>query len=112
MEHILITGDELREARRRAGISQSQAADLVGRSLTCWRDWEAGRRPADLGALQVFLDLVGAVGAGSFEVRFSLTEPQGQALAQWLAVGSFPSDPALDRAFHQLAEALRSLGFE
>lgn len=37
--------EEIREARARAGLTQSQAAALVDRKLSIWQKWEGGRAP-------------------------------------------------------------------
>lgn len=36
--------DRLRDARRRAGLSQVALAELIGASLRSVREWEAGRQ--------------------------------------------------------------------
>lgn len=39
-----MTGKELREARKAAGISMKQAAEESGTPYRTWQDWEAGNR--------------------------------------------------------------------
>ena len=39
-----MTGDELREARKAAGISMKQAAEESSTPYRSWQDWEGGRR--------------------------------------------------------------------
>jgi DNA-binding transcriptional regulator YiaG len=35
------TPDQIREARQRAGLSQTAAAALIGKPLRTWQNWEA-----------------------------------------------------------------------
>jgi DNA (cytosine-5)-methyltransferase 1 len=46
---------EIREARHRAGLTQSQAAALVGVTLRSWQYWEAGERNVEARAWELFL---------------------------------------------------------
>lgn len=39
-----MTGAELREARKAAGLSMKQAAELSGTPYRTWQDWEGGKR--------------------------------------------------------------------
>ena len=39
-----MTGEELRESRKAAGISMKQAAEESGTPYRTWQDWEAGKR--------------------------------------------------------------------
>jgi DNA-binding transcriptional regulator YiaG len=39
-----MNGEELREARKAAGISMVAAAELSGTPYRTWQDWERGRR--------------------------------------------------------------------
>lgn len=36
--------DSLRQQRLARGLTQAQAAELMGVTATCWRYWETGRR--------------------------------------------------------------------
>lgn len=41
----MIPKEEIKEARLKAGLTQKQAAELVGSpSYRTWQDWEAGKR--------------------------------------------------------------------
>ena len=45
---------DIREARHRAGLTQSQAAGLVGVKLRAWQYWEAGGRGMPASAWELF----------------------------------------------------------
>lgn len=47
---------EIKEARRKAGLTQSQAGALVGApSQRTWQDWEGGRRNMPAAKWELFL---------------------------------------------------------
>ena len=46
---------DIREARHRAGLTQSQAAALVGVQPRAWRYWEGGGRKMDKAKWELFL---------------------------------------------------------
>jgi putative transcriptional regulator len=46
---------EVRDARIRAGLTQSQAAALVGVSLRSWQYWEEGGRQMQSSKWELFL---------------------------------------------------------
>lgn len=46
--------DEIRAAREAAGLTQTQAADLVHGSLRAWQQWEAGDREMHAGLWELF----------------------------------------------------------
>ena len=52
------TPDEIRAARHRAGLSQSQAARLIHSTLRSWQAWEAGERRMHPGLWKLFRWLV------------------------------------------------------
>ncbi|MFT8921094.1 helix-turn-helix domain-containing protein [Acetobacter sp.] len=56
-ESAQITADEARAARKEAGLTQQQSADLLGVHLTTWQRWEYGKREMPLGQLEMFLIL-------------------------------------------------------
>ncbi len=39
-----MTADQLREARKAAGLSMKQAAELSNTPYRTWQDWEGGKR--------------------------------------------------------------------
>ena len=39
-----MTGADLRETRKTAGLSMKQAAELSGTPFRTWQDWEGGKR--------------------------------------------------------------------
>lgn len=49
------TPEQIRAARKAAGLTQAEAASLVhAASYRTWQDWEAGRRPMPLMAWELF----------------------------------------------------------
>lgn len=47
--------ESIRSARRVAGLTQTQAAELVMGTLRTWQDWEAGARRMHPGLWALFL---------------------------------------------------------
>ena len=39
-----MTGDELREKRKAAGLSMKKATDITGTPYRTWQDWEGEKR--------------------------------------------------------------------
>lgn len=35
---------QIKESRKKTGMTQSQAAAMVGHALRTWQDWESGKR--------------------------------------------------------------------
>ena len=35
---------KIRAARKKAGLTQTQAAELIGAAMRSWQDWESGAR--------------------------------------------------------------------
>ena len=50
-----MTAEELKQARLDAGLTQTEAAALIGRSLRCWAHWEGGTRQINAGLVELFL---------------------------------------------------------
>ncbi|MFZ3141130.1 helix-turn-helix domain-containing protein [Polaromonas sp.] len=46
--------EEIKEARQRAGLTQTQAAELVHAKLRTWQDWEAGVAKMHAGLWELF----------------------------------------------------------
>ena len=46
--------DEIRAARAAAGLTQTEAGDLVHASLRTWQQWEAGDRKMPPGLFELF----------------------------------------------------------
>ncbi len=55
--HHVITASEIREARRRLGLSQEQFADVFGISVSSLRKWEQGQY-APSGAAKALLKVI------------------------------------------------------
>lgn len=49
------TPNEIREARRKAGLSQTAAGVLIHSALRSWQDWEAGKRQMHAAMWELFL---------------------------------------------------------
>jgi DNA-binding transcriptional regulator YiaG len=47
--------DQIKEARRKAGLSQTAAAELIYSTLRTWQDWEAGIARMYPGLFELFL---------------------------------------------------------
>jgi DNA-binding transcriptional regulator YiaG len=45
---------EIREARMWAGLTQTQAARVIDKSLRTWQSWESGHRRMDSWLLRLF----------------------------------------------------------
>lgn len=65
----------IREARRRAGLSQAQLAARVGTSQPAIARYERARAMPDLGTLHRIIEACG------FELRLELAEPDTQRVA-------------------------------
>lgn len=51
----LPTPDEIKQARKEAGLTQTQAAELVHAKMRTWQDWEGGKAKINLAAWELFL---------------------------------------------------------
>lgn len=49
------TAADVREARQSAGLTQTQAAELVRGTMRAWQEWEAGNRRMHPGLWELFL---------------------------------------------------------
>ena len=49
---------EVREARVKAGLTQSQAAELIDSTERAWRAWESGFRQMPAAKFRLFLSLI------------------------------------------------------
>lgn len=45
---------EIKAARRKSGLSQAKAAELIGFSFRSWQSWEQGQRPMRKELLELF----------------------------------------------------------
>lgn len=52
--------------RAAAGVTQAQAAMLVGRTVRNWQQWEAGDREIDPSIVELFLYKTGLLALGGF----------------------------------------------
>lgn len=48
------TPNEIRAARERAGLTQTQAAHLIHGTMRAWQEWEAGNRKMHPGLWELF----------------------------------------------------------
>lgn len=49
------TPEQIKLARTQAGLTQTQAAAILGRELRTWQRWEAGDFDMDANLLELFL---------------------------------------------------------
>lgn len=49
--------NEIKQARDKSGLTQSQAAALVEYSMRAWQDWEAGKRKMRQSVFNRFIQL-------------------------------------------------------
>lgn len=49
------TPDQIKAARANAGLTQSQAAALIYKTLNAWQKWESGDRAMDAALWELFL---------------------------------------------------------
>jgi putative transcriptional regulator len=47
--------DRIRAARAAAGLTQTQAAELIHGTMRAWQQWEAGQRGMPHGLFELFL---------------------------------------------------------
>lgn len=47
--------EQIKAVRKKAGLTQAQAAELIGYSKRAWQDWEQGRKPMRDAAMDLFL---------------------------------------------------------
>ncbi len=55
------TPAEIREAREKADLTQTQAAERINSTLRTWQDWEAGERRMHPGLYELFLIKTGQI---------------------------------------------------
>jgi DNA (cytosine-5)-methyltransferase 1 len=53
------TGADLKTLRQSLGLSQQACADIVHVTLNAWQKWEAGERPVNKTAIELFIIKVG-----------------------------------------------------
>ena len=87
----MISGDLLREARRRANLSQAALAQRAGKPTSVIGRWERGEvRPS----LETLLDVVRAAG---LDLRFRVTDYDGSQDALILAALRMTPEQRLER---------------
>jgi transcriptional regulator with XRE-family HTH domain len=93
----------IREARRRAGLTQAQLADRAGTSQPAIARYEKARAMPDLATLFRIVEACG------LELRLHLTEPDRQReLTRQAAEGrTFEEALSLNQAYTELASELR-----
>ncbi len=65
------TPDDIRSARKGAGLTQTNAATLVGAALRTWQEWEAGDSRMHPGLWELFL-----IKAGKLSLTRSIQEAE------------------------------------
>jgi DNA-binding XRE family transcriptional regulator len=53
-DHKSPTPEQIRKARKSAGLTQQEAGELVGASRRAWQSWEAGDNPMHPGLWELF----------------------------------------------------------
>ncbi len=53
--------EEIRSARKAAGLSQTAAAELIHSTLRTWQDWEAGIARMHPGLWELFKNKIGGL---------------------------------------------------
>jgi putative transcriptional regulator len=54
--------EQIKQARKDAGLTQSQAASLIYSKLRTWQHWETGDRPMHPGLFELFTLKIGEMG--------------------------------------------------
>lgn len=49
------TPEEIKQTRKEAGLTQAQAADVLGRTLRTWQYWESGKFNMDRNLYELFI---------------------------------------------------------
>lgn len=49
------TPDTIRQARRDAGLTQTEAAKIVSASMRAWQQWESGERAMPAGLFELYM---------------------------------------------------------
>lgn len=49
------TPEQIKEARKRSGLTQTEAADVIYKQLLAWQRYEAGDRGMDAALFELFL---------------------------------------------------------
>jgi transcriptional regulator with XRE-family HTH domain len=95
-------GDLIREARRRAGLTQAELADRADTAQPAIARWESGRTAVSLD------DVVRLVRLCGLDVEFQLVERDDSDTAQAARLASLSGQQRLDR-HARLARQLREL---
>ena len=100
-------GDLVREARRRAGLTQRALADLAGTTQPGIARWESGRTAISLDDVRRLVRLCG------FDLEVSLVPRDTSDLAQAERLGALSGEQRLERharVVRQLADVRSSRG--
>jgi transcriptional regulator with XRE-family HTH domain len=95
-------GDLIREARRRAGLTQAELADRADTAQPAIARWESGRTAVSLD------DVVRLVRLCGLDVEFQIVERDDSDIAQAARLTSLSGQQRLDR-HAKLARQLREL---
>ena len=55
------TPEQIKQARKDAGLTQTQAAALIHKTCRCWQQYEAGDRKMDYALYELFLIKTGKI---------------------------------------------------
>jgi DNA-binding transcriptional regulator YiaG len=53
-----VSKEDIRAARLKAKLTQSDAAALIGYTVRAWEDWEAGKRNMRLVLFEMFIERI------------------------------------------------------
>ena len=84
-------GDLIREARRRAGLTQAELADRAGTAQPAIARWESGRTAISLD------DVIRLVRLCALDVEFQLVEREDSDVAQAARLAALSGQQRLDR---------------
>lgn len=81
--------EQIKEVRKKAGLTQKEAAELISYSKRAWQDWEQGRKPMRDAIMDFFLlklalrdaeqeELVRVEGQEEYEERLKTHEHHGE----------------------------------
>ena len=78
--------EQIKAVRKKAGLTQAEAAELIGYSKRAWQDWEQGRKPMRDAAMDFFLLKLALRDAGMEDV------PGSEEHEERLKAHEHPSD--------------------
>jgi transcriptional regulator with XRE-family HTH domain len=106
MEHGIVAGELIREARRRTGLSQAELARRAGMTRSVLNSYERGRRQPGVDALARVLEAAGLELRVYPNDQRVAEERAGRALAQVLGLAdALPHPPRRELGYPPLKHA-------